>query len=109
MWACYIGEISDSYKERWEPHTVDPEKGHPDVFDVIKGSWEIDYRLDGRAAEECFSDRIQVDWGGWAYKVTIDRILKYNEKADPQHRISESVVSGLDPDKDYAIIDVELY
>lgn len=46
MWACYIGEISDSYKDRWEPHTVDQETGHPDIYDVIAGRREIGYRLD---------------------------------------------------------------
>ena len=109
MWACCIGEISDSYKEKWEPHTVDQEIGHPDIFDVIVDRWEIGYRLDMRAAEECFSDCIQVDWGGWAYKVTTEQILKYNEKACSRNRIAEDVAFALNPEKEYAIIDVELY
>ena len=66
MWACYIGEISESYQKQWEPHTVSPDQKEPDVYDVIDDRWEIGYRLDMRAAQECLSDCIQVDWGGWA-------------------------------------------
>ncbi len=49
---------------------MNPDQKEPDVYDVITGRRKIGYRLDGRVAIECFSDRIQVDWGGWAYKVT---------------------------------------
>ena len=35
MWACYIGEISESYQKQWEPHTVSPDQKEPDVYDVI--------------------------------------------------------------------------
>ena len=109
MWACYIGVISESYRERWEPHTVRPDQKEPDIYDVIDDRWEIGYRLDMKAAHECFSDCIQVDWGGWAYKVTAEQILKYNEAAFPLNRIPEDVALALNPAWDYAIIDVELY
>ena len=109
MWACYIGEISESYQKQWEPHTVSPDQKEPDVYDVIDDRWEIGYRLDMRAARECFSDCIQVDWGGWAYKVTPEQILKYNEKASHQYLIPEDVAYALNPEKQYAIIDVEIY
>jgi len=33
MWACYLGTISDSYRENWSPHPVSCD--HPDVFDVL--------------------------------------------------------------------------
>ena len=109
MWACYIGEISESYQKQWAPHTVSPDQKEPDVYDVITGRREIGYRLDGWVALECFSDRIQVDWGGWAYKVTAGQSLEYNKKAGLMYRISEDAAEGLDPDKQYAIIDVEIY
>ncbi len=108
MWACYIGEISEPYQKQWKPHTVRPDQKEPDVYDVIDGSWEIGYRLDTRAAEECFSDCIQVDWGGWAYKVTKEQILKYNEKASPRYQIPEDVAFALNPQNQYAIIEVEI-
>ena len=109
MWACYIGEISESYQKQWEPHTVSPDQKGPDVFDVIDNRREIGYRLDMQAAHECFSDCIQVDWGGWAYRVTKERILRYNLEAVPRYRIPESVLSLMEPGKEYAVIDVELY
>ena len=109
MWACYIGEISESYRERWEPHTVSPDQKGPDVYDVITDRWEIGYRLDSWAANECFPGWIQVDWGGWAYKVDTEKILKYNEKACHMNKIAEDVAYALDPKKEYAIIDVEIY
>ena len=109
MWACYIGEISESYQKQWEPHTVTPDQKEPDVYDVIDNRREIGYRLDMYAALECFSDRIQVDWGGWAYRVTPEQILKYNETASRQYLIREDVAYTLDPEKQYAIIDVEIY
>ena len=108
MWVCYMGEISDSYLENWTPHIVQPDQSSPSIFDVLKEgcSWEIGYRLSQTVAEKCFSDRIQVDWGGWAYKVNKDSILTYNEMVSPDDRIS---VQGLESDKQYAIIDVECY
>ena len=108
MWACYIGEISESYQKQWKPHTVRLDQKEPDVYDVITGPWQFGYRLDMRAAEECFTDCIQVDWGGWAYKVTREQILKYNETACGQFVIPEDAVFALLPDRQYAIIDVEL-
>ena len=104
MWACYLGEISETYKKQWKPHKVDDKE--PDVFDVIENRREIGYRLDGNAAQECFTDCIQVDWGGWAYKVTAEQIRKYNEEVSTLYRIPDC---ELDPDKQYAIIDVEIY
>ena len=109
MWACYFGEISESYQKQWEPHTVSPGQKQPDVFDVIENSREIGYRLDMQAAYECFSDCIRVDWGGWAYKVTPEQIRKYNEEADCQYLIPESLAYSMDPQKQYAIIDVEIF
>ena len=35
MWVCYIGEISESYRKNWSPHTVRPDQKEPDVFDVL--------------------------------------------------------------------------
>ena len=109
MWACYIGEISESYQKQWAPHTVSPDQEEPDVYDVITGRRKIGYRLDGWVALECFSDRIQVDWGGWAYKVTKEQILKYSQEACHQYLIPEDVAETLNPAKQYAIIDVEIY
>ncbi len=108
MWVCYIGEISESYLENWSPHTVGPDQTEPEVFDVLTDGTrqEIGYRLDMSAAEKCFSDRIQVDWGGWAYKVTSEQIRAYNQATSPQYQIPEC---ELDPEKAYAIIDVECY
>ena len=110
MWACYFGEISDSYKERWEPHTVSPEQKDPDVFDVLAWRQEIMYRLHG-AANKCFSDMIQVDWGGWAYKVTKKQAIAYNKSCgkDNSCKIPKSVIDGMEEGKVYGIIDVEIY
>ena len=107
MWECYIGEISASYREQWEPHTVKPDQKEPDVFDVLAGCTHIGYRLDMRAAAKYFPENIQVDWGGWAYKVTKEQILKYNEEAGYQFLIPEHIIESMDPERDYAIIDVE--
>ena len=109
MWRCFIGEISESYQKQWEPHTIRPDEKEPDIYDVIDDRWEICYRLDMRAAQACFSDCIQVDWGGWAYKVTKEQILKYNQEACHQYLIPEDVAETLNPAKQYAIIDVEIY
>ena len=109
MWSCYIGPISESYLERWEPHTVSPDQKEPDVYDVVESTRRICYRLDNHIATECFSDRIQVDWGGWAYKVTPDQIREYNRKAGPMYQVPDDLADSLDPEVQYAIIDVEIY
>lgn len=108
MWVCYIGEISESYRKNWSPHTVRPDQKEPDVFDVLVDETrrEIGYRLDSDAAGKCFTDCIQVDWGGWAYKVTTEQMNRYNQITTFQYMIP---IWPLDPDKEYAIIDVECY
>ena len=109
MWSCYIGEISESYRNNWSPHTVSPDQKEPDVHDVIDYPLRIGYRLDMRAARECFTDCIQVDWGGWAYRATAEQIMKYNETAAGGYRIPDYVPQMLFPGRQYGIIDVEIY
>ncbi len=106
MWACYIGEITEPYRERWERQQIRADQ-EPDIFDVITDSQEFGYRLDG-CAYDCFSDEIQVDWGGWAYKATKAQMEEYNRRAArcpiPQH-----IMDGLKDGHVYGIIDVEIY
>ena len=109
MWACYFGVISESYRKNWKPHTVKPEQKEPDVYDVLESRQEIMYRLDGTAAMECFTDMIQVDWGGWAYRVTKARALEYNRRVTGVYRIPETVISSMEDGVTYGIIDVEIY
>ena len=108
MWACYFGEITESYLKDWSPHTVRPDEAEPDIHDVIGSEYAIGYRLDMRAAEKYFPDWIQVDWGGWAYKVNKEKILQYNEEAGPLYSIPEWVLDKMEPGIEYAVIDVEL-
>ena len=108
MWVCYFGEITESYRKDWTPHTVRPDEKEPDVHDVIGERYEIGYRLDMRAAEKCFPGWIQVDWGGWAYKVTKEKILQYNEEVGRRYGIPEWVLPMMEDGKEYAVIDVEL-
>ncbi len=110
MWACYLGEISESYRKNWAPHTVSPDQKEPDVFDVLSSSWEIMYRLNWTAAAKCFSDKIQVDWGGWAYKVTKEQAMACNkENGENDWAIPQSAIDEMEDGKVYGIIDVELY
>ena len=109
MWVCYFGEISESYRENWKPHTVRPDQESPSVFDVLAWRCEIMYRLDSKAADRCFSDQIQVDWGGWAYRFTKTQAVAYNEIADCHYLIPQSTIEGMEEDKLYGIIDVEVY
>ena len=111
MMACYIGEISESYKERWEPHTVSPDQKEPDVFDVLEedSRKQIMYRLSG-AETECFTDGMKVDWGGWAYKVTKAQAKKYNRMTHTEwYRIPKEIIDSMEEGKTYGIIDVEIY
>ena len=108
-WQCYIGEITESYQERWKPHTVKPEQQEPDIFDVFRCSFMVhDSMPDFRAADQCFTDCIQVDWGGWAYKATVEQMLEYNEIASAPDQISEEIIKQLDPEVVYAFVAVEL-
>ena len=109
IWRNYIGEISESYRERWEPHTTEPEQKEPDIFDVVHSSYMFSDSLPAfQALSECFSDRIQVDWGGWAYKATVEQIRKYNERGRSSDQIRDEIIDRLDPGKVYAVIIVEL-
>ncbi len=106
--ACYLGEISEPYLRRWEPQIVSPDQKEPDVFDVLSERWRVGYCLDG-AAGKCFTDRIQVDWGGYAYKATKAQLEEYNRLALNQYKISPGAVASLEDGHVYGIIDVELY
>ena len=108
-WQNYIGEITQSYQERWEPHTVNPEQKEPDIYDVVHHADMFSDTLpDFRALDRYFTDHIQVDWGGWAYKATVEQIRKYNENVMPQDQIEEQIIDRLDPGTVYGIILVEL-
>ena len=110
MWACYFGEISPSYQENWTPHVVSEDEKNPDVYDVLSTRREIMYRLNGTAALECFSDKIQVDWGGWAYKVTKAQAIAYNKQNGVNwYSIPQDVIDSMEEGKVYGIIDVEIY
>ena len=108
MWDCYLGEISESYRKNWTPHTTRPDQKEPDVFDVLAGSQRIMYRLDMHAAYECFSDMIQVDWGGWAYKATKEQAILYNSRTTSPYQIPEAVIVRMEDGYVYGIIDVEM-
>ena len=110
MWACYFGEISESYRENWAPHIVEPDQKEPDVYDVLSTRREIMYRLNWNAAPKCFSDEIKVDWGGWAYKVTKAQAIAYNEMngAHDSYSIPQDVIDGMEEGRVYGIIDVEI-
>ncbi len=108
MWACYIGEISKPYQERWERQTICADQEEPDVYDVITDSRRIGYRLDG-CAYECFSDCIRVDWGGWAYKVTKAQMEEYNRRASPMNKVPQHIIDGMKDGHVYGVIDVEIY
>ena len=111
MWACYFGEISGSYLENWAPHIVRPDQKEPDIFDVLTHTKEIMYRLNWTAAEECFSDMIKVDWGGWAYKVTKAQAIAYNERNGWGNNTSipGSTINEMEDGKVYGIVDVEMW
>lgn len=110
MWACYLGEISEPYQHHWKPQTVSPDQNEPDIFDVLTNDkYEICYRLDERAAAECFSDCIQVDWGGWAYKATKAQMEAYNRSVSHKYLIPQPVIDRTEDDHVYGIIDVEIY
>ena len=109
MWAgSYFGKISPSYRENWTPHTVRPDQESPDIFDAIAGCDRFADRLDAQAADKCFSDMIQVDWGGWAYKVTKEQARAYN-RIVRSGQIPESIIESMENGEVYGIIDVELY
>ncbi len=110
MWACYFGKISKSYRENWTPHTVSPDQKEPDVHDVLEDPTEIMYRLAWTAAAECFSDMIQVDWGGWAYRVTKAQAIAYNEMTGSgSYSIPQRIIDSMEDGEIYGIIDVEIY
>ena len=109
MWSCFLGEITAPYRRKWEPQTVSPDQTEPDVYDVLTEMQEIGYRLDMIAARKCFSDCIQVDWGGWAYKATKAQMEDYNRSASHRYSIPQSVINDLEDGHIYGIIDVEIY
>ena len=52
-----------------------------------------------------------MDWGGWAYKVTKEQAVAYNDRTgwDNSWSIPRSVIDSMEEGEVYGIIDVEIY
>ena len=72
MCSAYFGEISEERKNVWDNGDDNPHK-------VLASS----VKLDGKGQElwskgsEYFYDKIQIDWGSFAWKCTPNEILKF--------------------------------
>ena len=74
MCNAYFGELSDARKREWQYEDNNP-------YAVLKTSIELARKGHDllNCGQKYFSERIQIDWGSFAWKSTEKQILKFLE------------------------------
>lgn len=102
MTDVYFGEISDARKEKWDLNEQSP-------FNVLKENHKIwgahtEILQYGR---EHFHDMIQVDWGSFAWKCSVEELeaylIRYNLKLT-----GKIDLRTLDRTKQYGVVFIEM-
>jgi len=72
MCSAYFGELCDERKQEWYYKDDNP-------YAVLRTSIELDRKGHKllSCGQEYFSERIQIDWGSFAWKSTEEQILKF--------------------------------
>lgn len=93
-----VGVIKLDKLETW--------KENKDPFDILDNCKEIE-RIDWitflNVSKELFSDEVQVDWGGFAYKATKNQLKQLIEKYKAE-------INGLEdlPDENLGVVFIEM-
>lgn len=102
MTSIFYGEISDAWELDWG-------KGD-DPFDVLKKQTCIDHFFFGGGvfawAEEHCTDEVKVDWGSYAWKCKGRDLIELNNRSSTEQ---DPAIAGLDPDKTYGVVLIEMY
>lgn len=100
MYKMIVGEIGSMRRDNWElkndnPYTVWDGKPFAAENCRISALSSADY---------CLRSRVDVDWGGVAWKGNAKEIRRLFEA----ERLDSSGLKGLQPDRDYAVLFLEL-
>lgn len=95
VYSTFYGEISDERKQEWDCKSDNP-------YAVLKNNMKIDCN-DWIAfihnADELFTDKIQIDWGSYAWKADKKSILQFvnkiKGKIEEQDFMNDSGVYGV--------------
>lgn len=100
MSAIYFGKIKDEKLGTWQSNSnpYDILVENEEIHKI--GGWDfLDY------ANEFFSDKVQVDWGSFAYKCTGRQVKDLVNK----YKCEIESLNVIDADESYGIIFIELY
>ena len=99
MYEYRIGIMSEKSQKDW--------KAAEDPFDVISQVIYSQYCTLGydHTLSRYFHDRIQVDWGSFAWKATLSEVKNFFFKK----HLDYDLVRDLDPDEEYAVVFIEMY
>lgn len=93
-----VGVIKLDKLETW--------KENKDPFDILDNCKEIE-RIDWitflNVSKELFSDEVQVDWGGFAYKATKNQLKQLIEKYKAEINCLEDL-----PDENLGVVFIEI-
>lgn len=107
MRSTFIGGISKSFQDNWEAHTTRLHQMEPDAFDIFTWSEEVP-DLEWGCGCHFATDKIQADWGSWAYKTTKAKLTEYNQCVAEQYRIPDRIIDRMEDGQTYAIIDADM-
>lgn len=101
MYKLVVGEISSARKKKWAINNTNPYS----VWDGRALAAE-NCRISAlSSADYCLRDRVEVDWGRIAWKGNRQEIRRLFDA----ERLNGAALDGLDGQKDYAVLFLELY
>lgn len=74
MCTAYFGELSETRKQIWDNKETDP-------YSVFQTSVQLDRKGQNllSAGSDYFDDKIQIDWGSFAWKCTPEQVVRFLE------------------------------
>ena len=79
MCTAYFGALNEKYRENWYNGNRDPSDVLDDRICVERKAWKV---LD--IGNDYFRERIQIDWGSFAWKCTKEEIIKFLQEHKTQ-------------------------
>jgi len=101
-YRIYYGEISDDRLIKWDNGDDNPFKVLKTSFSIARPRSWMDFIF---WARKNLSDKIQIDWGSFAWKCTGNDIMRLASD------IQDSIIEGfdeIDPDKVYGVVFIEM-
>lgn len=74
MCSAYFGELCEERKKDWNYKNTDPYSVLKTFVKLVRKGHELLY-----SGQDYFKDKIQIDWGSFAWKCTKEEMIKFLE------------------------------